>query len=178
MLNQQHVEQYRSLRLESLQESPLAFSDSYEDLAEWPHEAFAKELEWRGTPPECFVLAAMQNKRPVGFLRFQRDVRSKGRHKAYVHSMYVQPAHRKQGLGRHMLGYLQHHAPELKGLEQIHLWVLHSHTSATGFYQSCGYQSQGTRVKNDLKIGDTYVDAEYMVLELASAPQYPAKAHE
>jgi hypothetical protein len=51
----------------------------------------------------------------------------------------------------------------LKGVEQIHLWVLISDTSVMNFYEKCDFQTHGAIVKNDLKIGDRYVDAMYMV---------------
>ena len=51
-------------------------------------------------------------------------------------------------------------------LEQIHLWILHTDRSASGFYQRLGFIPQGPLVKKDLKVGDQYIDAEYLVLYL------------
>jgi hypothetical protein len=39
---------------------------------------------------------------------------------------------------------------------------LHADTSAAPFYQQLGFESQG-KVNNDLKVGDQYIDAEYML---------------
>ena len=56
----------------------------------------------------------------------------------------------------------------MSGLEQVHLWVLHSAegSSASVFYNKLGFQSQGPLIRHDLKIGEQYIDAEYMVLYL------------
>ena len=98
----------------------------------------------------------------AGFVKFVRDQRSKARHKAMLHAMYVHSDYRGQGVGRILIDTLFEQVQQLKGLEQIHLWTLHAETSAASFYSLCGFQSQGV-VKKDLKIAGRYVDAEYMV---------------
>ena len=80
--------------------------------------------------------------------------------------MYTSPQWRGRGVGRTLVIRLIEMVRQVNGLEQIHLWVLHAHTSASSFYQSVGFDSQGTVVKNDLKIGEQYVDAEYMVYRM------------
>lgn len=157
---------YRALRLESFQESPLSFSESYEDECERPIDDYARELTVMGDPPEWFILGAFAGDTLVGFVKFRRDQRSKARHKSMIHAMYTTPERRGQGIGKQLVSALLNRVRSIAGLEQIHLWVLHADTSASEFYRKCGFESQGTRVKKDLKIGDVYVDAEYMVLVL------------
>ena len=162
------AEQFRNVRLKSYQESPFAFSESYEDEKNQPLNKFEEELIVRGAPPEWFVLGAFVEKEQlIGFVKFRRDLRSKGRHKAMIHAMYIDKNYRNLGIGKKILLELFEMASLLIGLEQIHLWVLHSavSTSASGFYSNLGFLSQGI-VKKDLLIQDTYVDAEYMVLYL------------
>ncbi len=164
ILAREDVAQYRSLRLESLKESPFAFSDSYGDINVRPIEEFHREIAPVGTPPEAFVLGAFNEKGiMVGFVRFRRDQRQKARHKSMVHSMYTTPELRGLGVGKQLMEDLFDKAAQLKGLEQIHLWVLHNGTSASGFYRKLGFKQQGPFIKQDLKIEDAYIDAEYMV---------------
>lgn len=160
---------YQQLRLKSYQNDPFAFSESYEDEKTRPLSDFEKEVSVIGNPPEWFVLGAfLDDKELAGFVKFRRDVRSKARHKSMIHAMYVDPDYRSFGVGKRLIEELLQQVRELQGLEQIHLWVLHSSksTSASGFYSRCGFESQGTRVIKDLKVDDTYVDAEYMVMYL------------
>lgn len=167
LLLEADAEAYRSLRLQSYQEAPLAFSESFEDEQHRPLSSFEEELKVIGQPEEWFVLGAFEEDQLVGFVKFRRDQRSKGRHKSMVHAMYVSPEHRKHGIGLALMEKLIAHARNLQGLEQIHLWVLHANgVTAANFYQNIGFQRQGPLVIDDLKWQDQYIDAEYMVLRL------------
>lgn len=155
---------YRNFKLFGFRESPFAFSESYEDELEKDISEFEKELCVEGNPPEHFTLGAFNAKDElIGQARFVRDKRTKARHKSMIKTMYVHPDYRKQQVGKKLLLKIFEKTKPLEGLEQIHIWVLHAKDSAAKFYESCGFLSQGTKVKGDLKIGDVYIDAEYMV---------------
>ncbi|GJM31945.1 MAG: hypothetical protein DHS20C18_09460 [Saprospiraceae bacterium] len=169
LLTEKDASAYRTLRLHSYQEAPLAFSESYEDEQHRTDTDFAQELKTVGNAPEWFVLGAFsESDQLIGFVKFRRDRRSKARHKSMIHAMYTDPAYRKQGVWRELIYSLLERVKQLEGLEQIHLWVLHSAVggSASGFYKSCGFENQGPVVRKDLKMGAVYVDAEYMVMYL------------
>lgn len=158
---------YRELRLRSFQESPLAFSESFEDEQHRSFVSFKEEIQTLGTPPEWFVLGAFDLRQLVGFVKFRRDQRSKARHKAMIHAMYLAPEYRKRSIGKVLMEKLLIQVRQLAGLEQVHLWVLHANNqSAANFYRSIGFRSQGPMVKDDLKWNDQYIDAEYMTLRL------------
>lgn len=155
---------YAKLRLLSLKESPLAFSDSYEDELKRNSQDYQMEIEPLFGLAESFILGCFTpGNSMVGFVKFVRDKRTKARHKAYLHSLYMKPEFRGKGFGKQLIRELFEAISPLDDLEQIHLWVLISETSAVEFYQSCGFRNQGTLVQNDLKIGQQYVDAMYMV---------------
>lgn len=155
---------FRQLRLLSFQESPLGFSESYEDESKRPLSDFEEEITPIGSPPTYYVLGAFLEDQLVGFVKFKRDKRSKALHKSMVHAMYTKPELRNQGIGKLLMEELISRAEAMPGLEQIHLWVLHTDRSASGFYQRLGFIPQGPMVKKDLKVGDQYIDAEYLVL--------------
>lgn len=164
LLVEQDVNAYKNLRLKSFQEAPFAFSESYEDEVKKLESEFLEELKILNNPPECYTLGAFsENNELIGFVKFRRDLRSKARHKSMIYALYVDEKHRKQGIAKKLLLEVLQKAQKLSGLEQIHLWVLHADNSVSDFYKKCGFESQGTRVKNDLKINGIYVDAEYMV---------------
>jgi GNAT superfamily N-acetyltransferase len=161
-LHEADTEIYRELREQSLLESPYAFSESLEDAME--QDAFMRSA----SSPDSYVLGAFSTDgKLVGITTFKRDNRAKALHKSMIHVMYTLPEMRGQGVGKRLLREVIDRAHQMKGLEQIHLWVLHhGGNSAAAFYTKNGFQSQGTIVKNDLKINGVYVDAEYMVLYL------------
>jgi ribosomal protein S18 acetylase RimI-like enzyme len=163
-LDKNDILTFKELRLLSLQESPLAFSESYEDELKKMDVQFELELNIIGIPAESFVLGVFSKLNElIGFVKFQRDTRSKARHKATLHALYIKPQYRKQSIGKTLMTELFKIIESLKGVEQIHLWVLISDTSVMNFYEKCDFQTHGAIVKNDLKIGDRYVDAMYMV---------------
>jgi ribosomal protein S18 acetylase RimI-like enzyme len=167
LLTEKDVSIYRDLRLKSFEEAPLSFSESYEDEIKRTESDFIDELKTIGKPLEWFVLGVFSEMGDLfGFVKFRRDLRLKARHKSMIHAMYVDVGYRKQGIAQKLISELLKRIKIIKGLEQIHLWVLHSDNSAAGFYRKCGFESQGTLVKKDLKINDIYVDAEYMVMYL------------
>lgn len=167
ILTAEDLPAYKALRRMSLKESPYAFSDSYEDEMKRTDANYLTELTIVGKPPEWFFLGAFfEQQELAGFVKFRRDLRLKGRHKSMVHAMYVDPKFRNQGVGKILMEEIISRAKSLDGLEQIHLWVLHFKDSASGFYQKLGFIPQGPRVKKDLKVGDDYVDAMYLVLYL------------
>ena len=158
---------FKRLRLQSFQESPLAFSESYADEENKTDAHFEAELHMSGSPVENFVLGAfLETNDLIGFVKFRRDTRSKARHKAMLHAMYINPNYRGKSIGKKLVSQLLLNAQLIQGLEQIHLWVLISDSSVIDFYKKCGFESQGAIVKNDLKIGNKYVDAVYMVKHL------------
>ncbi|MGZ3902366.1 MAG: N-acetyltransferase family protein [Bacteroidia bacterium] len=164
LLTPADVSAYKAFKLYSLSESPFAFSDSYEDESKKSDLDFQRELEIVGLPAESFVLGAFSPlKELIAFVKFKRDVRTKARHKASLHSLYVKPQYRGSGLAKKLLEELFKTIKPLQNLEQIHLWALISDSSVVHFYEKCGFLKQGAIVKNDLKIDGKYVDASYMV---------------
>ena len=167
ILEENDTKHYQALRLKSYQESPFAFSESYEDEKHRSLSSFYEEVKVEGEPPEQFVLGVFSSPQDlIGFVKFRRDKRSNARHKSMIHAMYIRGDYRNQQIGKMLMDELIQRAKKLEGLEQIHLWVLHSKTTASTFYKKFGFQSQGPFVKKDLKINNEYVDAEYMVMYL------------
>jgi len=167
LLSEKDTPAFRQMRLESFVESAYAFSESYEDEVKRPLSSFSAELKSKGNPPEYFVLGAFAAQDQLaGFVKFRRDPRSKARHKSMLYAMYVDSDFRRMGLGRKLIDSVLERVSKLPGLEQIHLWALHAETSVADFYRKCGFLGQGPLVKKDLKIGEDYIDAEYMVLYL------------
>ena len=158
---------YRELRLLSLQQSPLAFSDSYEDEKERDFSLYEQDLVSEGNPPDVYILGAFWEEKLVGFVKFKRDRRRNALHKSMLHIMFVDERYRGKGIGRAIVQAVIDRAKAMDGLQQIHLWVLESpNVSAADFYATFGLVRTGPAVKQDLIINGQFVDAAYMVLYL------------
>lgn len=158
---------YKELRLNSLTESPFAFSDSYEDQVNKSIADFELEIKKTGNPLESFTLGAFSNQdQLIGFVKFKRDHRSKARHRASLFSLYVHPDYRGKGIAKKLITNLLSTIKPIKDLEQLQLSTIISKDSLIDFYKSFGFEILGDVIKQDLIIENQYVDAIYMVKHL------------
>ena len=160
-LTRDDANEWWRLRLEALQGDPAAFSSSVEE-----HQALTQEDVRRRLGSEggnFFVVGAFDDGRLQGMAGFHREQGPKTRHKGRVWGVYVTPGRRREGIGRKVLQLLLQCGTQIDGIEQISLSVTTTQTSAIGLYRSLGFQSFG-REPRALRIGQRYVDEEYMVL--------------
>jgi ribosomal protein S18 acetylase RimI-like enzyme len=155
------VEIYRALRLDSLRESPHAFTNSYEEFSQRTMDAITQQF--RGH--ESFTLGAFEADRLVGMVGFYRESALKLRHKGYIVSMYVLPEHRSRGIARALLIEAIARAKRLPDLKQLLLGVVVTQTTAKRLYESLGFEVYG-REPRAVKVDDEYFDEEFMLLRL------------
>jgi ribosomal protein S18 acetylase RimI-like enzyme len=151
------------LRLEALQGDPEAFSASFEEYQPLSLEEVRKRLGFGAK--DAFVVGAFEEAQLLGCAGFYRDEGLKGRHKGRVWGVYVTPEKRGAGIGKKMMAMLLERAAALEGVQQILLSVTATQAAALRLYRSLGFTSFG-REPLALKIGDRFVDEEYMFLRL------------
>lgn len=163
-LTEADVEAYRSIRLRSLRDDPEAFGSSYEESAARPLSYYVQRL---GGPSDAdgYTLGAFLDGELVGIVSWRRGDVRKERHKGYVTGMYVAPECRGRGVGRGLLRELIRRAEALPGLELINLSVVTENHAARRLYASLGFRPYGTE-RRALKLGERYLDEEYMTLSL------------
>lgn len=154
--------QYKSLRLEALQNNPEAFSSSYKEEIDLP----IQQTEIRLNAEQSYTIGAFIDKKLVGVATLVVETKKKIQHRATIVAVYVHPKHRNIGLGKRLLAELIIKAKSLPKVEQIYLTVTASNISAKKLYHSIGFETYGIE-KRALKIKDTYYDDELMVLFIA-----------
>jgi len=159
LLTAADAEVYRHLRLEGLQMNPEAFGSSFEEEKDMGLALFASRLEGQ----ESFTFGAFEQNDLLGVATLVQENKMKLKHKANIFAVYVSPKKRGLGLGKHLMLAVINQAKVLAVVEQINLTVVSSNDSAKGLYKSLGFQVFGTE-KRALKIGQQYVDEDYMVL--------------
>jgi ribosomal protein S18 acetylase RimI-like enzyme len=153
-------------RNQGLKEFPDAFTTSYEEGVATPPEKLVKRF---GDNNDNFVLGAFTNDGSLlGYVGFERESRTKQRHKGKVMGMYVVPAARGTGLGKRLLLRLIAEARAMSGLEQIWLTVTASNHGARNLYLNAGFVSFGIEPRG-IKVGADYFDKEFMSLSLTSS---------
>jgi len=166
LLNPDDAEAYWSLRLFALQESPDAFSSTWEEAVNRP-DPLEQTRERLHPDNRSFTMGAFQEERLVGVVTIVREQQMKLRHKANLYAMYVLPDMRGKGVAKELIRQAIQHAQTLmEGLEQINLTVNAHNRPARNLYASLGFVSFGCEQKA-MKSGDTYSDEEWMKLFLA-----------
>jgi ribosomal protein S18 acetylase RimI-like enzyme len=154
------ADQWLRLRMEALEGDLEAFSASLDEYRSLSLDEVKRRLWSDG---DAFVLGAFEEGCLRGIAGFYREKGPKSRHKGRVWGVYVTPGARGARIGYKMMQALLDRAMRIEGLEQVLLSVAATQEPAIRLYRSVGFNSLG-REPRALRIGDRYIDEEYMVL--------------
>lgn len=157
----QDAENYLTLRLEALQNSPESFGSTYEEEKDHPIDKYKTRFQSR----DSFTFGAFEDGILVGIITLVKEHRIKLRHRTTIVAMYVSPSTRGLGIGKALMNEVIKTAKELEGVEQVYLTVVTTNTSAKNLYTSFGFEIFGTE-KRALKLDHSYFDEDLMVLFL------------
>jgi RimJ/RimL family protein N-acetyltransferase len=152
-----------SLRLQALEREPEAFGASVEVHHKLTQDQIQSRIEL--DPVNKFVVGAFVDEKLMGTIGFVRENGAKERHKGRVWGVYLDAGLRGKGVGHSMMKALLDRASAINGLEQIVLAVATQQAAAIALYRSFGFVPFGLEVRA-LKIGERYLDEEYMILWL------------
>lgn len=113
-----------------------------------------KILSWELSPESNWLVWQV-------FFRLEEE---KTRHRGCIWGVYDKPAFRRQGMARAWLSAIIKHVRSQKGLEQITVAVSSQRSAAKALYLSLGFKSYRFEPQA-LKVGDIYVDEEWMALK-------------
>jgi ribosomal-protein-alanine N-acetyltransferase len=124
----------------------LARATDAREIAEMSRDLIEQGLSWSWTParvqhfiggPDSSVVVARRERHLAAFaiMHFGDDV-------AHLNLLAVSPAHRRQGLGRRLMGWLTSTAIEA-GVFRINLELRTHNEPARVFYESLGFEKTG-----------------------------------
>ncbi|MFY0636053.1 MAG: GNAT family N-acetyltransferase [Vannielia sp.] len=154
-LGPQDAEAFRALRLEALEEAPDAFGEDLEQARQKTDLDYANRLEMGDN------FGAFAGGELVGILLYVREEGPKIGHRAFVMSVYLQPAHRGSGLASALLGAAVALAAET-GVGQVELYVSSAAPRARAFYLREGFAEVG-RSPRALCVNGCYHDELHML---------------
>lgn len=162
LLTADDANEWLRLRLEALETDPEAFSSSVEEHHALTSEGVRNRLG--SAAEDSFVVGAFQDGSLLGTVGFYREKGPKNRHKGRVWGVYLTPKARRTGIARQMMEHMLERAARIEGLGQILLAVTTTQRAAHNLYRGLGFETFGTEPRA-LKIGEKYIDEEYMILQ-------------
>jgi RimJ/RimL family protein N-acetyltransferase len=144
-----------------LEDSPWAFgSDPADDLA-LDESRVAETL----AQDENAILAIEEGSELVGAVGVARNRRSKFAHRAIVRAVFVEPAHRGQGLGAALLRGAIELARGWPGIDYVDLSVSDGSPAARSLYERFGFVVWG-REPEAIQVAGRRYDEHHMTLRL------------
>jgi ribosomal protein S18 acetylase RimI-like enzyme len=141
---------YKTIRLRALLDSPTAFGSTYERESRQSDEEWLQRARlWSSGP--CIGYLAFDAETPCGLVVGYGE--EKNTEFAHVISMWVDPAHRRAGVGAALIEGLKTWAAA-RGLRELRLMVTSVNTGAMRFYERLGFRMTGKTepYPNDLAI--------------------------
>jgi GNAT superfamily N-acetyltransferase len=134
------VEQFKTVRLRALQDTPTAFGSTYAKESALSDSDWLSRVDtWNGPGGVCYL--GMDEGAACGIIAGYCDKNNPQR--AWVASMWVAPTYRRTGLGTMLMNAVKSWAHSL-GAAELCLMVTSNNPSAMRFYERCGYSFTGT----------------------------------
>jgi len=131
---------YRKLRLEALHTDPMSFAVSPDEERRRTDDEIAAML----TGPSTAVIVAIHEAEAIGMIGFARESEVKRRHSGTIWGVYVQPKHRRTGVGQSLLQSMLSFVSQIDGLYCLRLGVNQNNNSAIQLYQANGFVVVGS----------------------------------
>jgi ribosomal protein S18 acetylase RimI-like enzyme len=152
---------WREIRLGALRTAPEAFGQTFEHASSQPFEHFERAVS--GSHP---IFAADITGVLVGSAGFYVMDGPKVSHRGVLWGMFVDPEHRKAGIGKALIGAVIGYA---RGrVDQVHLTVVAENVDAYRLYHRMGFQANGVE-PSALRYNGRDYDETLMVRAISSA---------
>jgi RimJ/RimL family protein N-acetyltransferase len=132
---------YRQLRLEALQDSPIAFSADYQQNLNQPAEFWKNRLTMEEDESTLFL--AEHEGKLIGTTGVARGASPKTRHSAWIWGVYVTPDWRGVRIAEELINSCCSWAKE-RNIVLVKLGVAATNKPAIRCYERCGFSTYGT----------------------------------
>jgi ribosomal protein S18 acetylase RimI-like enzyme len=134
------VQEYKTVRLRALKDSPTAFGSTYAKESAFSDDDWLRRVDtWNGPGGVCYL--GMDAGVPCGIIAGYSSKEAPP--KVYVASMWVAPTHRRSGLGTLLMDAVKLWAHRIS-VPELYLMVTSNNLAAIRFYEKCGFRFTGT----------------------------------
>ena len=139
LLSARLVQEYKTVRLRALKDSPTAFGSTYARESALSDSDWLRRADtWNGPGGVCYL--AMDAGAPCGIIAGYSDKNDPPR--VWVASMWVAPTHRRSRLGTILMDAVKLWAHTLR-VAELYLMVTSNNLAAIRFYERCGFAFTG-----------------------------------
>lgn len=131
---------FKQVRLRALQDAPLAFSSTYQKESQFPDEEWGRRAERCGGDGNDAMFMAFDGERVCGIAGSLADANDP--RWAQVISMWVEPAHRRAGVGKKLIDAVIAWNRS-RGVRELVLMVTDVNAEAIAFYERLGFTKTG-----------------------------------
>lgn len=146
------IDDYKSIRLELLQNTPTNFGSSFDEEKAFPESMWINRL----SKDTVYTLGAFKNDEIVGITVCVMSPRKKMKHVASIHSVYVKEGFRKMNIAGTLLEYA-FDLLKTAEIEVVNLSVVSDNLNAINLYKRFGFESYGLE-KKSIKYNKQYYD--------------------
>jgi ribosomal protein S18 acetylase RimI-like enzyme len=150
-------ESYKTLRLESLQNFPLAFATSYQESLNDVDEKWMNYIKSSLENKESIMLCAFSEDKIVGSVTVIWSNRIKTKHVAQLVGMFVSPEFQRQGIGKKLVSEAIEELRKLSQFIKVKLDVVSENDKAIKLYENAGFKKVG-ELHKELFIDGKYYD--------------------
>ncbi|MEV8517274.1 GNAT family N-acetyltransferase [Dactylosporangium sp. NPDC051484] len=135
--------QYRELRIEALQDSPLAFVEQYQESLAQPDQFWQGRVERSATGTASSTFVAVHAGRFVAKASCFVESDVSEYVSAHIVGVYVTPRFRAQGVADALMAAVIRWAQEEPHADRIRLFVIETNDRAAAFYRRIGFVPTG-----------------------------------
>ncbi|MDD2516086.1 MAG: N-acetyltransferase [Candidatus Gracilibacteria bacterium] len=144
-------QEYKKIRLEALQEEPIAFGASYEE------KIIENENNWKISIKKSSIFFALDNDEIIGIMGYWFETNLKTKHIAKIFGVYLKEKYRKKGIGDKFLKFILKQIIQNKEIKKIALAVNTKQKGAIKLYEKNGFEIVG-KLKNELFYSGQFYD--------------------
>jgi RimJ/RimL family protein N-acetyltransferase len=137
-------QQFKAIRLKSLQEYPLAFASSYEEQLDKPDEDWKSYILASESEKDSVMMCAFENNEMIGCVSAIWNNRSKVAHVASIVGMFVYSNQQNKGVGFMLITSILEHLHTKGRFHKAKLDVVSTNLPAYNLYKKVGFVETGT----------------------------------